>query len=120
VSQQVTVELPDDIAARARQLAARTQRSVEEVVVEWARQATAEPALELLSDEELLAVCDAEPAPAEGEELAGLLEGNREGALAERERARLEEVMGAYRAGLVRKARALALAVRRGLRPRLS
>jgi hypothetical protein len=120
VSQQVTVDLPDDVVARARQLAARTQRSVEEVLVDWARQATSEPALELLEDEELLAACDAEPPTAQQEELADLLERNREGALAEPERGRLEELMGAYRAGLVRKARALHLAVRRGLRPRLN
>jgi hypothetical protein len=78
-----------------------------------------QPLLESLPDTELLAVCDGEM-DATQQELSDLLARAREGALAEAECLRLEELMGGYRAGLVRKAQALQLAVTRGLRPPLS
>jgi hypothetical protein len=120
MSEKVTVELPDELAQRARAIAARTERPVEDILVDWIRQGGARPVLELLSDEELLAVCDGEMDAAQQEELSDLLERAQEGAMPEAERRRLEELMQGYRAGLVRKAQALQLAVARGLRPRLS
>jgi predicted transcriptional regulator len=120
MSEKVTVELPDELAQRARAIAARTERPVEEVLVDWIRRGGAQPVLELLSDEELLAVCDGEMDAAQQEELGELLEHAQEGSLGEAERVRLEELMRGYRSGLVRKAQALKIAVTRGLRPRLS
>jgi hypothetical protein len=79
----------------------------------------AEPVLELLSDAELLAVCDSQQEATLQEDLSDLLERNQEGTLDEEERRRLDDLMQTYRAGLVRKARALQVAVSRGLRPRL-
>jgi hypothetical protein len=76
--------------------------------------------LELLSDTELLGVCDTQMSPEQQEELSAMLERHREGLLSTDESARLEELMRLYRAGLVRKAQALKVAVIRGLRPRLS
>jgi hypothetical protein len=102
-----------------RTVAARTRRSFEEVLVDWIRRAGAEPVLELLPDEELLAVCDRQPDPAEQEELSDLLARNQERELLGGERDRLDELMRRYRAGLVRKAQAVKVAVSRGLRPRL-
>jgi hypothetical protein len=119
MTEKVTIELPEDVAQQVRTVAARTRRSFDEVLVDWVRRAGAEPVLELLPDEELLAVCDRQPDPAEQEELSELLAGNQEGELLAGERDRLEELMRRYRAGLVRKAQALKVAVSRGLRPRL-
>jgi hypothetical protein len=119
MTEKVTLELPEDLAQQARSVAARTQRSFDEVLVEWIRRAGAEPVLEFLPDAELLAVCDSQPDQAQQEELSDLLEGNREGTLTSAERDRLEELMRTYRSGLVRKAQALKVAVGRGLRPRL-
>jgi hypothetical protein len=116
--EKVTIELPEDIACQVRAVACRTGRSVAEVLVEWIRRG-AEPALELLPDEDLLAVCEGETGTAEQEELSDLLDRKREGTLQATERERLDELMRGYRAGLVRKAQALNLAVRRGLHPRL-
>jgi hypothetical protein len=120
MSEKVTVELPDELAQRARAVAARTERPFEEILVDWIRQGGAQPVLELLSDEELLAVCDGEMDAAQQEELSELLERAQEEALPEAERRRLEELMRGYRAGLVRKAQALQLAVTRGLRSFIS
>jgi len=81
---------------------------------------TAEPAVERLPDDQLLALCDATLDPTQQGELSGLLARAREGGVAAGERARLDELMTAYRRGLILKARALTEAVARGLRPRLS
>ena len=119
MAETITIELPDDIAQQVRTVAARTHRSFDEVLVDWIRRAGAEPVLELLPDEELLAVCDSQPDVAQQEDLSELLERNQDAALNADERSRLDELMKSYRAGLVRKAQALKLAVSRGLRPRL-
>jgi hypothetical protein len=52
----------------------------------------------------------------QNEELSHLLARNREGQLDEVERQRLDELMQVYRAGLLRKAQALKVAVEKGLR----
>jgi hypothetical protein len=115
---KVTLELPEDLAHQVRAVAERTRRSVDDVLLEWVRQAGAEPLLELLPDAELLAVCDGGMAAGEVE-LSDLLDQNREGVLDAAGKARLDELMRAYRAGLVRKSQAMKVAVRRGLRPGL-
>jgi hypothetical protein len=120
MSEKILVELPDDVAQQLRAIAARSQRSFDEVLVDWIRRAGAEPVLELLSDEELLAVCDSQPEPHQEEELSELLERNQDGTLSDPERVRLDELMRQYRGGLVRKAQAIKVAMSRGLRPRLS
>jgi hypothetical protein len=120
MAEKVTVELPDELVQQVRTVASRTQRSFDEVLAEWIRLAGSEPVVEVLSDEELLAVCDGQWEAALQETLGGLLERNQEGALDGVERRRLDELMRAYRAGLVRKAQALKVAVNRGLRPRLN
>jgi hypothetical protein len=118
MTEQLTIAVPDEVMAKARLLAAKTQRSPEEILVDWVRQAAEESALETLSDDELLAVCDQEPSPEEEEELSDLLDRNRESDLGEGERARLEELIRGRRTGWLRKTRALTVAVNRGLRPR--
>lgn len=120
MAQKVTVELPDELIQQVRTVASRTQRSFDEVLAEWVRLAGSEPVLELLSDAELLAVCDSQWEDHLQEELSDLLERNQEGALDGSERRRLDDLMRTYRAGLVRKAQAIKAAVSRGLRPRLS
>jgi len=117
--EKVTVELPEDLAQRARAIAARTSRRLEEVLVEWLDRASSEPAVELLSDDDLLMLCAGQLDESQQEELGALLEGNREGRLQSSERERLEALMQVYRRGLVRKAQALRMAVARGLKPRL-
>lgn len=119
MSVSVTVELPEELVQRARTVAAKTRQRFEDVLVDWLLRAGAEPAIEALSDPEVLALCDAALDPGAQDELSELLARHREGALAEAERLRLDELMGLYRRGLVRKAQALRTAVARGLRPPL-
>ena len=114
MSVRVTVELPEELAQRARAAAARARRSVEEVLVEWLDRGGEMP-VDSLSDEQVLALCDAEMDAALQEELSDLLAQNREGPLPEASRPRLEELMQVYRRGLVRKSEAWKVAVARGL-----
>ena len=116
---RVTVELPEELAERARTVAARTRRRFEDVLVEWLDRAGEEPPVESLPDEEVLALCDSQMEAGQQEELSDLLARNREGLLQSDGRGRLEELLRVYRRGLVRKAQALKTAVERGLKPPL-
>jgi len=119
MAEKVTIGFPKDMADQVRTVAARSQRSFDEVLVDWIRRVGSEPVLELLPGEAVLAVCDSQPDTAEQEELSTLLEWNQEGALLAGGRERVEELMRPNRTGLVRKAQALKLAVSRNLRPQL-
>jgi hypothetical protein len=120
MNETVTLEIPEELARRARVLAAATHRRFEDALVDWLRRAVDEPAVETLSDGELLALCDATLEEADQETLSSLLAGHREGKLSEAEKAELDALMDSYRRGLVLKARAWKEAVDRGLRPPLS
>ena len=116
MSDRVTIELPDELARRARAMAAAGHRRLEDAVVEWIGRAVAEPEVTTLPDEALLHLCDATLEPDDQLELSGLLADSREGRLDAPGRPRLDELMALYRRGLVLKARAWQEAVTRGLR----
>jgi hypothetical protein len=78
-----------------------------------------ETAVESLTDEEVLALCDLVMPPDQQDQLSELLAHNREGQLDPAESERLEALMRVYRRGLVLRAQALKVAVERGLRPAL-
>mgnify|MGYP005846846699 CR=1 FL=1 len=120
MSETVTLEVSEDAIRQAREVAARTQRRLEEVLVEWIDRYLAELPVDALSDEEVLALASRQMAPHEQAELHDLLADNREGPLPEERRARLDELMRIYRQGMVRKAEALKVAVERGLIPPLN
>jgi hypothetical protein len=119
VTEKVMVELPEELAQRARAFAVQTHQRFEDVLVDWIGRGGAEPAVELLSDDQILAQCDSQMGTDQQEELSDLLACHREGTLAEPDRHRLDELMQVYRRGLVRKAQAWKMAVARGLRPQL-
>ena len=116
MSEVVTLELPDDLVKRARAVAARTNRPFNEVLVEWINRAGAEPSIELLPDDQLLALCDSQLEAAPQKQLSDLLARNRKNQISEAERQRLDELMNIYRRGLLQKAQALRVAVARGLK----
>jgi pyruvate-formate lyase len=121
MTEVITLELPDTLAQRARAEAQRSNRPLEEVLIEWLNRVEAtEPPVESLPDDQLLALSDAQLDPQQNDELSDLLARNREGQLDEAARQRLDELMQIYRLGLVRKAQALKEAVDRGLRAPLN
>ncbi len=116
----VTLELPHELAESARTIAERTNRRVEDVLLEWLDRAVADVPISLLPDDKVLALCDLRMSVEQQEELSDLLGRQREGTLDSAGRARLGALMSLYRGGMVRKAEALKVAVERGLRPPLA
>jgi hypothetical protein len=113
MTQTVTLKMPGDLVQRARAVAERTGRRFEEVLVGWI---SPDDSPESLSDEEVLALCDAQMPEDEQQQLGDLLRLQRDGQLSAADRPHLDELMDTYRRGLVRKAQALQVAVSRGLR----
>ena len=117
MTRSVTLEIPDALVDRAREVAERTGRRCEDVLADWLEHAGA-PADEL-PDEEVLALCDSQMPEDEQRQLSELLWHQREQNLDAGDRPRLEHLLDAYRHRLLRKAEALRVAVSRGLRPPL-
>jgi hypothetical protein len=115
----VTLELSDTLAQQAKQIAALTHRRLEDVLIEWIDRAVTELPIESLPDEQILTLCDLHMEPEQQELLSDLLARNQEGQLGQSELDQLDQLMKIYRRGLVHKARALKVAVEKGLRPSL-
>jgi len=120
MSLKVTVELPEELAERARAVAARFGRPLETTLVELIDRGVGERAVDLLPDDQVLALCDGEMEAGQQEELHEFLDRNREGALNKSEHDRLDQLMALYRRGLLLKAQAWRIAVRRGLKSSLA
>lgn len=119
MSQSVTLDLPPDLAQRAAAVAQQTHRRVEDVLLEWLGRAANDVPIESLPDDQVVALANREMSQGDQRELSALLARQREGTLDETARLRLDELMASYRRGMVEKARALKVAVERGLRPQL-
>lgn len=113
----VTLELPETLAQQAKEIAALTNRRLEDVLLEWIDRAIMELPVESLPDDRVLALCDLQMETEQQEIFSNLLELNREGQLSDPEVKQLDRLMQVYRRGLVRKARAMKEAVERGLKP---
>jgi hypothetical protein len=118
MSESITLDIPDELAQRARAVAEQTHRRLEDVLIDWLGRAASDTPVTALPDDELLALADTHMSDPEQEALSDLLARQREGTLDAAGQARLESLMTAYRRGLVRKAEALKVAVQRGLPPR--
>jgi len=118
MSEQITLQLEvsDQVVHQAAQVAARTQRRVEDVLAGWLEWVITEMPVESLSDEEVLGLTDLQLTEEQQVSLSELLARNQEGALDTEGRRKLDELMYVYEHGLLRKAQALRVAVQRGLR----
>jgi hypothetical protein len=119
MSTTITLEIPDPVLDRANHVARRTFRPVQDVLREWLDRYATDMPLELLSDEEILALCDAVMDESQQDELSELLASKRENRLNEAQTARLDQLMRLYRHDMIQKAEAFKIAVTRGLRPPL-
>jgi len=117
--EMVTLEVPELLLQSARVVAVRTQRRVETVLADWLELTTGELPIEQLADEQVLALRDLQLADDQQAELTRSLQQQREGKLTATERERLDILLDLYQRGSVQKARALAVAVERGLQPPL-
>lgn len=120
MTESVTLDLPQSVVESARALAKRTDRRPEDILAEWLDRYVTERPIEMMSDDEVLALADSQMTDADQDELSDLLYNNRENLLSPEQRTRLDELMTIYRLGMVRKAQALYVAVTRGLRKPLN
>jgi hypothetical protein len=115
MSQQITIEVSEQVVRQATQVAAQTERSLEEVLASWLEAVVTELPIEELSDKEVLALTELQLTPEQQATLDDLLEQNREGTLDTEKQKRLDELMRLYEHGLLRKSQALRVAVQREL-----
>lgn len=120
MNETITLQLPERVSATARQVANRTQRRVEDVLLDWLDRSAEDLPVDLLADDQVLLLSGSQMPADEQQELSSLLALNREGALEASQQMRLDQLMQVYRHGLVRKAQALQVAVERGLLPPLN
>ena len=115
MSQQITLEVSEQVVRQATQVAAQTERSVEEVLASWLESAITELPIEELPNEEVLALTELQLTDEQQAALDDLLTQNREGTLGNKEQKQLDELMRLYEYGLLRKSQALRVAVQREL-----
>jgi hypothetical protein len=116
----IILHIPKEILDRADSIAARTNRSLEDVLLELLDRGVEAMPVDTLSDEEVLALSNLQMEPTLDDELAELQFLSAEGSLDDKQKQRLEELMLIYRRGMVRKAEALKVAVERKLIPPLN
>jgi hypothetical protein len=122
------VTLPDEVFERAQRLAQVSHREVSDLLAETIaislptlRPQVGRPApAATLTDGEVLALADLQLPEAQDQQLSVLLDRQQSGTITEAERGELAGLFQLYQEGLLRKAQALAEAVRRGLREPLT
>lgn len=123
MSTQITLTLPDRLLRRAESLARRLGRPLDEVLVRFLESSLdplgpekEEVRIGEWPDRDVLAAAALQMSPDEDRRFSELLFKQQAGKLSGAEQGELAGLMVAYQEGLLNKARALAEAVRRGLR----
>lgn len=116
MSQQITIEVSEQVVRQATQVAEQTHQRVEDVLSAWLDSVITERPVDELSDQEVLALTEILLSDEQQASMDDLLEQNREGTLSVDGQRQLEELMRLYEHGLLRKSQALRVAVQRGLR----
>jgi hypothetical protein len=117
---EVTVTLADNIYRSFSQLAAKTNRSVDDVIAEkiqtdyWIED-DAGRELADLSDAEILELANLKLSRTQDRRMSQLLENQRESRITTGEKIELEGLMGLYHLSNLRKAQGILEAVKRGL-----
>ena len=120
MSTQLTIQVADHVMNRAVAVASYQRQSVEEVITHSLEAMPPELPIESLPDEEVLHLAAMKFTPEQQEQFSDLLDRNRENELDAAGRRELDQMMGLYEQGLLRKAEALKEAVMRGLMEPLS
>jgi hypothetical protein len=122
MSTQVVLDLPENTFRSAVLLARGSQQSIQGMLTETVTQALTgwdlwERSAATMTDLEVLEVSDSRMDPVQGRRFGLLLDKQQAGTLAPEERPELWTLTRIYQLGQLRKAEALAEAVKRGLRP---
>jgi hypothetical protein len=119
----ITITLPDDIYRRVERFAHLANRDLSSILADTlihslppiSSRSSTPPAISDLSDQQVIALTHLEMEPAQDIRLGELLDKQQSGTLNPEEPQELDTLMQIYREGLLRKATALAEAVKRGL-----
>ncbi len=114
MTESVNIRLQGPLLQQARELAAITDSTLQDVLLDWLNFSLSEQPLESLTDGQLLEVCSLDMPSPQREQLNSLLTSKARSAL---EETKLNKLRAVYRLGLVRKAKATRLAIERGLTP---
>ena len=95
----VTLQLPTDLAQRAKEIAAVNHQQLEDLLIEFIDRAITELPVESLPDEQVLALCDMQMETEQQELFSDLLARNTEAQLNQLETQQLEQLMQVYRRG---------------------
>lgn len=106
MSNQFTIQVSEQAIREVRRIAAQTRQSVEDIVVNLIESYFDETPVELLSDEELLAITGSVPTMAEQERIGDLLYKDRKGLLEAEEHEKLIQLMRIQDHILLRKIKA--------------
>lgn len=115
MNQEVTLQVSDNVWLYAKTIALQKKRKIEEVLTDWLEKVSDESEVEKLSDAKILALANLQLPESQQETLHELLEKNGEGELTKLEKKYLDELMEVYNDALLTKAKALRVAVERGL-----
>jgi hypothetical protein len=120
---QITLTLPNEVLEQATQWAGHLGRPLHEFLAETIEVSlqplagfTEEKAIDSWDDKAVLELADSDMHPTENERLSQLLQRQQASQLSPAERYELDMLMQSYQVNLLRKARALREAVKRGLR----
>jgi len=120
MSESITLELPEPLVKKVREIAMLNHQGIEEMLIEWIDRTINEIPVESLPDEQVLALCNLQMSGQQQKIFSDLQARHSEGELNPQEISKLNELMQVYRHGSVRKAKAMQIAVMRGLIPTLS
>ena len=113
--QSISLDIPDSIVQQAQQLASQSQQRLEDILLEWLTHSFTEHPVETLPDSQIIALCNMQLDEQQQETLDTLLDKQREDELTPADSQELQFLMRLYRRGLLRKAKALKVAVERDL-----
>ncbi|HEX4950917.1 MAG TPA: hypothetical protein VFZ34_29930 [Blastocatellia bacterium] len=112
---QITLQVSDQLKQRAGIIAAQTRQRIEDVLANALEAVLPDPPVELLPDDEVLALAKSKMPAGQEARFNYLLEQNREGQITPEEIIELDPLMDAYDRGMLLKAQAIREAVTRGL-----
>jgi hypothetical protein len=115
MNQQITLQVSENVWLYAKAVATRNKQQIEEVLSDWLEKVSSEIDVEKLSDSEVLALSELQLSPAQQELMNDFQEKNGEGQLTNDEKIQFDALMEVYNDALLTKAKAMRIAVERGL-----
>ena len=115
MAQSISLDIPDSIVQQAQVQASQNQQRLEDILLEWLTHRFTEHPVETLPDSQVIALCNMQLDEQQQGKLDTLLDKQCEDELTPADSQELQFLMKLYRRGLLRKAKALKVAIERGL-----